>query len=121
MGGYHVHGKHRLCRSVNRERRCYLLQRQVLEKGFHLSKRWTGNAGFADFADGLRMIGVHAQLGRQVKGHVHAAQTLGQKMFESRVGIFYGVKTRVLTHGPKAATVHVGADAAGERVRAGES
>src|SRR5690606_14899916 len=80
-----------------------------------------GDADLPDFTGGHRTVGVVAALGGQVEGHGEAGLTLVQQVAIARVGLFGAAEAAVLAHGPEAAAVHGGLDAAGEWVFAREA
>src|SRR5947209_12859464 len=65
------------------------------------------------------MIGVHADLGRQVKRYREAGGAMGEQVLVTLVGFFSIAHAGVLAHGPETATVHGGLHATGERELAG--
>ena len=57
---------------VDRHRRRDLVERDAVEGGPHVVDRVDGDAGAADLAEAARVVGVQAELGRQVEGHRQA-------------------------------------------------
>ncbi len=72
-----------------------------------------GDADLADFAAGLRRVGVVAELRRQVEGDRKAGRSAGQEVAVPGVGLGGRREAGVLTHGPEPATVAVGSYLAG--------
>ena len=58
------------------------------------------------------MVGVVAHQRGQVEGHGKAGLSLREQVAEARVGILGGAEAGELAHGPQAAAVHAGVDAA---------
>ena len=46
-----------------------LVERDAVERGPHVVERVDRDAGAADLAEAARVVGVEAELGRQVEGH----------------------------------------------------
>ena len=67
------------------------------------------------------MIGIQADLGGQVEGDGEAGGAVGQQIFVAFVGFFGVAHAGILAHGPEAAAVHGGLDAAGIGIVAGVS
>ena len=67
---------------------------------------------FADFARRQRMIGVHADLCRQVERHGQAALPFAEQVAIARVRFRGAGEARILPHGPEAAAIHRGINAA---------
>src|SRR5260370_15772250 len=87
-------------------------ERDGVEKSFHVFEGVDGDADFADFAEGERMVGVHANLRGEIEGYGKAGLALAQEIAIALVGFEGGAEAGVLAHGPEAAAVHPGADAA---------
>ncbi len=94
------------------------VQRDALEQPPHVLDGVDRHPHPPDLATGERMVGVVADLGRQVEGHRQAGGALRQQVTVAPVGLFGAGVTRVLAHGPVAPPVHVRVDAAGERLLA---
>ncbi len=84
----------------------------TFEENFHVCEGADGHAAFADFAFGERVVGVVAHQRGQVKGSGEAGLPLREEITEALVGIFRGAEAGELAHGPKAAAVHGGMNAA---------
>ena len=69
-----------------------------------------------DLALGAGMVRVVAHLGRQVEGDREARLAPVEEELETAVGLLGGAEARVLAHRPETVPVHLGVDAAGERV-----
>ena len=76
------------------------------------------HAHLAHFALRHRVVGVVADLRRQVEGHRQAGLPLLQQVTVARVGILGGGEAGVLAHRPEPPAVHRRLDAARERVLA---
>ena len=59
------------------------------------------------------MIGVVAHQRGEIEGGGESGLALREKIAEAGVGVFGGAETGELTHGPQAAAVHGGVNAAG--------
>ena len=94
-------------------------ERDAVEKRFHVFEGVDGNADFADFTKGESVIGIHADLGRKIEGDGEASLTFAEEIAITLVGFDCGAKAGVLAHGPEAAAVHGGIDAASEGEFAG--
>src|SRR6266436_887111 len=88
----------------------------AVEKSFHVFEGIDGHADFADFAEGERVVGVHADLRGQIEGDGEAGLALAQEIAIALVGFSGGAEAGVLAHSPEAAAVHRRVDAASERV-----
>ena len=98
-----------------------LVQRDVVEQGLHIFDRGDGHAHFANLAASDGIVGVVADLGGQVEGHREAGLALLEQEAVALVGFFGAGVAGVLAHGPEAAAVHAGLDAARVGVFAGEA
>src|SRR5829696_5592488 len=106
---------------VDRHRRRDLVQRDALEHPAHVVDRVDGHAGAPDLAQAERVIGVAAELGRQVEGHREPGRSVLDQVAEALVGLLGRGVARVLAHRPLARAVHVRVDAPGEGELAGLS
>jgi hypothetical protein len=68
---------------------------------------------------GQRIVGIEADLGRQVEGDVEAGLAVGDQVLEALVGVGRITEAGVLAHGPRLLAVHLAVDAAGEGILAG--
>ncbi len=64
------------------------------------------------------MIRIQPDLGRQIKGDAQTGLAMLEQIAVARVRFLRGTEAGILPHGPVASPVHVGLDAAGERVLA---
>ena len=96
-----------------------LLEADTLEESLHICQRVDGDADAPDFSHSERVIGVHTHLCGQIEGNGKTRDALRQEIFIAPVALFRRTETGVLAHGPEAAAVHVGIDAASERELAG--
>src|SRR6266704_2090512 len=94
-------------------------ERDTVEERLHIFEGVDGDANFTDFAEGERMIRIHADLRGEIEGDGEPGLSLAQKIAIALVGFDGGAEAGVLAHGPEAAAVHGGIDAAGERKFAG--
>ena len=106
-------------RGVDGHRGADLVERDAVEHRLHVGERVDGDADLADLALGERVVGVVAELRREVEGDGEAGLALAQEELEALVGLLGGAVAGVLADRPEAAAVHVGLDAAGEGVLAG--
>ena len=83
-----------------------LVQRDAVEKDFHIRQRVNGHADFTDFTETHAGVGVVAHLGRQVKGDGKPGLAGRKQIFIALVGFFGGTETGILAHGPEAAAIH---------------
>ena len=88
-------------------------ERDAVEESFHVFEGVDGYADFADFAEGERMIGVHADLRGEIESDGKAGLAFAEEIAIALVGFDGGAEAGVLAHGPEAAAVHGGVDAAG--------
>jgi hypothetical protein len=115
LGHHDVHGQQDGGRSIDGHGSGNFFQRDLVEKGFHVPQRVDGHPYLSHLSLGQRMIGIVADLGRQVKGHGEAGLAVFQEVTVTPVRILSGPEPRILAHGPEAAPVHGGLDAAGVR------
>ena len=90
-------------------------------RDLHVLQAADGDAHLADFAFGQVVVGVVADLGRQVEGHGKTGLPLFDQVLVARVALGGGAEAGVLAHGPEAAAVHIGLHAARQRVVAGKA
>ncbi len=72
-----------------------------------------------DLTEGAGRIGVDPHLRGEIEGHGDPRLAGLEQQAEAGVGLGGGAEAGVLAHGPEAAAIHVGLDAAGERKDAG--
>ncbi len=84
----------------------------------HVLDRVDGDADAADLAEAERVVGVAADLGRQVEGH-ESPVSLVEQVAVALVGFLGRGEAGVLAHRPEPVAVHPLVDAAGERCAAG--
>ncbi len=89
------------------------------EEALHVFDGVDGDADLADFAEGHGVVGVVADLGGEIEGDREAGGAVGEEEFVAAVGLFCIAHAGVLAHGPEAAAVHGGLDAAGVGILAG--
>ena len=90
-------------------------------RSLHVGERGDGDADLADLARGHRVVGVVADLGRQVEGDGEAGLALVEEVAVAAVRLLGVAEAGVLAHRPEAAAVHRGLDAARERELAREA
>ncbi len=95
------------------------VERDALEEALHVFDGVDGDADLADFAEGHGVVGVVADLGGEIEGDGEAGGAVGEEEFVAAVGLLGVAHAGVLAHGPEAAAVHGGLDAAGVGVLAG--
>ena len=88
-------------------------ERNLIEENFHVGERTDGDAAFADFAFGERVVGVVAHQRRQIERGGEAGLALCEQIAKALVGVFGGAEAGELAHGPEAAAIHRGVNAAG--------
>ena len=94
------------------------LERDPVEEDLHVLEAVDGHAHAADLAHGLGIVGVVADLGREVEGDGEAGRAALEQVAVAPVGLGRGAEPRVLAHRPELAAVAAGVEAAGERVLA---
>src|SRR5207253_4210813 len=96
------------------------IERDVLEKGLHVLERVDRDADLADLAVGHRVVGVVADLRRQVERDRKPGLALLEQEAVALVRLRGGAEAGVLPHRPEAAAIHVLVDATREGERARE-
>ena len=104
---------------VDRHRRRDLVERDLVEADPHVLDRVDRDAGAPDLAVAERVVGVAAELGRQVEGHREAGRAVLDQVAVALVRVLGGREAGVLAHRPEPVAIHALVDAAGERVVAG--
>ena len=97
------------------------VERDAGEEALHVFDGVDGDADLADFAEGHGVVGVIADLGGEIEGYGEARGAVGEQEFVTAIGLFCVAHAGVLAHGPEAAAIHGGLDAAGVGVLAGEA
>jgi hypothetical protein len=120
LGRDDVAGQYRQHRAVHRHRNRDLVERDAVEKDFHVLDRVDRDAGLADVAGHARMIGIVAAMGGQVERHRDALAAAGQRAAIEGVGIGGGGEAGVLTDCPWPRRVHRRLRAAHERLESGQ-
>ena len=106
-------------RRVDRHRGRDLVERDLVEADPHVLDRVDRDPGAADLAVAERVVGVAAELGRQVERHREAGRAVLDQVAVALVGVLGAGEAGVLAHRPEPVAVHAVVDAAGERVGAG--
>ena len=96
------------------------VKRDFLEQDLHVLQGVDRDPDLANLAVGHRVVGVVADLGRQVEGHGEPRLALLEQESIAIVGFGGRAEAGVLAHRPGAATIHVLVDATRERERAGQ-
>src|SRR6267378_3357554 len=91
----------------------------AVEERLHVFEGVDGDTDFADFAESERMVGIHANLRGQIEGDGKTGLALAQEVAVALVGFGGGAEAGVLAHGPEAAAVHGGVDAASKGIFTG--
>ena len=105
-------------RRVDRHRRRDLVERDLVERGPHVVDRVDRDPGPADLAEAARIVGVEAELGRQIEGHPQPGRAMLEQIAVALVGLLGARVAGVLAHRPQLLAVHVGVDAARVRILA---
>ena len=121
LGDRDVEGEEDRAGGVDGHRGRHLLERDVLHQEFHVGERRDRDADLADLARRHRVVGVVADLGREVEGYGEAGLALLEQVAVAGVRLLGVAEAGVLAHGPEAAAVHRGLDAAGVGELAGEA
>src|SRR4051794_12844600 len=100
-------------RRVDRHRRRDLVERDLVERRAHVVDRVDGDPGAPDLAQAARVVGVQAELGRQVEGHRQARRAVLDEVAVALVGLLGRRVARVLAHRPQLLAVHLAVHAAG--------
>ena len=104
---------------VDRHRGRDLVERDAVERGPHVVERVDRDAGAPDLAEAARVVGVEAELGRQVEGHREALGAVREQVLVALVGLLRRRVARVLAHRPQLLAVHLAVRPARERELAG--
>ena len=102
-------------RRVDGHRRRDAIERDAVEQRRHVLDRVDRHADAADLAGGERVIGVVADLRRQIEGDAQAADALREQVAIAAVRLRGRPEARVLAHRPEPAAIHGRLDAAGVR------
>ena len=105
---------------VDRHRSRDALERDVAQQDLHVHEGVDRDADLADLAICHRIIGVVADLRRQVEGDGESGLALLEQEAIPLVGFRGRAEPRVLAHRPEPAAVHVLVDAAREGERTGQ-
>ena len=105
-------------RRVDRHRGRDLVERDLVEADPHVLDRVDRDPGAPDLAVAERVVGVAAELGRQVEGHREPGRAVLEQVAVAPVGVLGAGEAGVLAHRPEPVAVHALVDAAGERVGA---
>ena len=105
---------------VDRHRRRDLVQRDPAEQDLHVGDRVDRDTRAPDLAGGERIVGVVAELSRQVERDREPRLPTVEQVAEALVRLLGGGEARVLADRPRPAAVHVRVRPARERELAGE-
>ena len=100
---------------VDRHRRRDLVERNAVEQDLHVGERVDRDAGAADLACGVRIVGVVPELGRQVERDRQPRLAAGEQVAIALVRLLGRGEPGVLADRPGPAPVHVRVRAARER------
>jgi hypothetical protein len=117
----HIEREQDARRGVDGHRRRDVVERYAVEEALHVLDGIDRYADFADFAEGEGLVGVVADLRRQIEGDRKALSPLLEKEFVTVVALFCVAHAGVLAHGPEPAAIHGGLNAAREGKFAGEA
>ena len=95
-------------RRVDRHRRRDLVERDAVEEQLHVGDRVDRDAGAPDLAERARIVGVVAELRRQVERDREARLPALEQVAEARVRLLRRREAGVLADRPRPAAVHVG-------------
>ena len=107
-------------RCVDRHGRRHVGEWDAGEQDLHVGERVDRDAGPADLALGERIVGVVAELRRQIEGDREPGLAVREQVAVPLVRLLRGCEPRVLADRPRPAAVHVTVGAAGVRVLAGK-
>ena len=100
---------------VDRHRRRHAVERDRVEQDLHVGERVDRDAGAADLAERARVVGVVAELRRQVERDRQPRLPVVEEVAVAGVRLLGRREARVLADRPRPAAVHVAVRAAGER------
>jgi hypothetical protein len=115
-----VEKKEQRRRRVDRHRRRDLPERDAVKKQLHVHDGVDRDAGATDLADGARVVGVVAELRRQVERDRQACLPALEQVTEARVRLLRRGEAGVLADRPRPAAVHVAVRATRERELTGK-
>ena len=105
---------------VDRHRRRHGVERDPAEEDLHVRDRVDRHAGAPDLAECARIVGVHAELRRQVERDRKTGLAVLEQVAVARVRLLGRGEARVLAHRPRPTAVHVGVRPARVRELAGQ-
>ena len=105
-------------RGVDRHRGRDPVERDLVEADPHVLDRVDRDPGAPDLAVAERVVGVAAELGRQVEGHREPGRAVLDQVAVALVGVLGAGEAGVLAHRPEPVAVHALVDPARERVGA---
>ena len=106
LGNGDVHRQKHGSRGVDRHGRRDLAEIDLVEEGLHVSERIDRHADLADLAFGNRIIGVVADLRRQIESAREARRARFNQHAVTLVGLFGCGEAGVHAHRPEAAAIH---------------
>ena len=116
-----IHCQQHCRRSVDRHAGRDAFQRNLAKERLHIIQRRNRNPHFTNFTQCHWVVGVVANLCRQVKGHRKPGLALFQQVAVACIRFFGAGISRILAHGPEAAAIHAGLHPAGVGIFARES
>ena len=106
LGNGDVHRQKHGSRGVDRHGRRDLAEIDLVEESLHVSERINRHADLADLAFGDRVVGVVADLRRQIEGAREARRARRDQHAVALVGLFGRGEAGVHAHRPEAAAIH---------------
>ncbi len=119
LGDGVVHGGDRRGHAVDRKRHAHAVERDAGERLLHVGERVDRHPDPADLAFRLGIVGVEAELRRQVEGDVERILPVRHQVLEPGVGLRRSAEADVLAHRPEPVAVHVLVDPARVRILTG--
>ncbi len=121
LGHDQVEGEQDRRRGVDGHRGRDAVERDAVEQAAHVGDRRDRHADAPDLAARQRVVGVVADLGRQVEGHREAGRALLEKVAVAAVRLGRVGEAGVLAHRPAPLAIALGVEAAGEGKGAGRA
>ena len=99
-------------RRVDRHRGRDLIERDPVERRAHVVDRVDRHARAPDLAERELIVGVEAELGRQIERHRQPGRALGEQVAVALVGLLRRGVAGVLAHRPRLLAIHLAVHAA---------
>ena len=103
---------------VDRHRRRHAVQRDPVKRGPHVIDRVDRDAGPPDLAERACVVGVQAELRRQIEGHRQTGRPGGEQVVVALVGFARRRVPRILAHRPQTIAIPGATNATRERKHA---